>query len=98
MTLPSRVSTAEAWDTVTNDKQSRASNQRIETIPQEVSRLFMYRSFCRSCRRLVPRSGDLSAPLSDAEMTSDNGRLSKWRDRFRPNGVDLGPPVSEEAF
>jgi hypothetical protein len=35
MTLPFSVSTAEAWDTVMNDKQNRASNQRIETIPQK---------------------------------------------------------------
>jgi hypothetical protein len=45
MTLPFSVSTADAWDTVMKDKQNRASNQRIETIPQKVSRLFIYRCF-----------------------------------------------------
>jgi hypothetical protein len=42
MTLPFRGSMAVAWDTVMNDKQKRASNQRIETIPQEVSRLYIF--------------------------------------------------------
>ncbi|MCY1249086.1 hypothetical protein D9M72_625880 [compost metagenome] len=98
MTLPSRGSRAEAWDTATKDKQNRASNQRIETIPQEVSRLFIYRCFCGSRRRLGPRSYDFSAATNDANMASDNGRLSKRRNRFRPYGIDLGPPVSEEAF
>jgi hypothetical protein len=42
MTLPFMGSMAVAWDTVTNDKKNRASNQRIETIPQEVSRLYIY--------------------------------------------------------
>ena len=32
MTLPSRVSAVEAWETATNDRQNTASNQRIETI------------------------------------------------------------------
>jgi len=29
------VVTNDAWETVTNDRQNRASNQRIETIPQK---------------------------------------------------------------
>ncbi|MNJ71146.1 hypothetical protein D3C77_676580 [compost metagenome] len=31
--------TNDAWETVTNDRQNRASNQRIETIPQGVTQI-----------------------------------------------------------